>query len=70
MGSVSNSYQIGNKTCYISKVSKFYVENRISMLTGLKVLSLPCKCVILQTRTYCKGGDTMELNFEGLEIPK
>ena len=40
------------------------------MLTGLKVLSLPCKCVILQTRTYCKGGDTMELNFEGLEIPK
>ena len=28
------------------------------------------KMYILQTRTYCKGGDPMELNFEGLEMPK
>ena len=37
--------QIGNITFYIQKVSKFYAEKRISMLTGLKVSSFACKYV-------------------------
>ena len=28
MGLGPNWYQIGNKTCYIPKVNKFYVEKR------------------------------------------
>ena len=37
MGSGPNWYQIGNKTWYIPKVSKFSVEKRhVFMLTGLK----------------------------------
>ena len=45
MGLGPNWYQIGNRTCHIQKISKFYVEKRISMLTGLKVSSFPCKYV-------------------------
>ena len=35
---------------------------RISMLTGLKVVSLACKCVFYRIKQNAKGG----LNFEGL----
>ena len=33
------------KTCYITKISKFFIEKKMSILTGLKVQSLACKCV-------------------------
>ena len=38
-----NWYQTGNKTFYIPHAGKFYVEKRISLLTGLKVSSLASK---------------------------
>ena len=37
-------YKIGNKTCYIPKVSKFYV-GKGNLWQGLKVSSLTCKCL-------------------------
>ena len=40
------------------------------MLAGLKVSSLACKCLFFRPE-QCKGGrDTMEINFEGLEMQK
>ena len=39
-----------------------FMYKRISMLTGLKVASMPCKCVFYRTNQNAKGG----LNFEGL----
>ena len=42
----------------------------MSMLTGLKVPSLACKCVFHRPEHNEKGGDRMELNFEGLEMKK
>ena len=50
-------------------------RKRISMLTGLKVSSLACKCVFYSPehngRPY-RGHkeDPMELNFDGLEMQK
>ena len=41
MGLGPNWYQIGNKSCYMPKVSKFYIE-KTSKLAGLKVSSLLC----------------------------
>ena len=41
------------------------------MLTGLKVSSLACKSVFYKTeQNLMQRGDTMELNFQGLEIQK
>ena len=41
------------------------------MLTGLKVSSLACKSVFYKTdQNLMQRGDTMELNFRGLEIQK
>ena len=45
-----NWYQIGNKTCYIPKAGKFYVE-----IASLKVLSLACKCVFYRLEHNAKG---------------
>ena len=39
-----------------------FMYKRISMLTGLKVASMPCKCVFYRTNQNTNG----ELNFEGL----
>ena len=38
------------------------------MLTGLKVLCMPCKYVFYRPEHDSKGGDPMKLNFEGLEM--
>ena len=69
MGSGPNWYQIGKRTCYIPKVSKFYVEK-----------GYPCeqawKCHLWHVNVYfidkniMQKGDPMELNVEGLEIQK
>ena len=57
MRSGSNWYQIGNK-----KLTHF-------QLSGLKVLSLACKCVFYRAKHNAKG-EPMELNFEVLEVEK
>ena len=68
MTSRPNLYQIGNKTWCVTKVSKFYVETVSGyILTGLKVSSLACKCVFYRLKHNAKG-DSMELNFESLEM--
>ena len=59
-----NWYQIGNKTYFISKASKFYVgKGYISMLTGFKVSSLPSKCVFYRPEHKANGG-SLKWNFE------
>ena len=50
MTSGPNWYQIGNKTCYIPKVGKFYEE-----IGSLKVLSLACKCVFYRLEHNANG---------------
>ena len=40
----------------------------MSMLTALKMSSLICKCVFYRPELNAKGGGSMELNFEGLEM--
>ena len=61
----TNWYQIGNKTCYISKVIKFYIEKE-----HLKSLSKRLETVILYftDKNIMQRKDPMELNFEFLEI--
>ena len=69
MASGSNWYQIESKTCYILKVSKFYIEKgskKGSMLKGSKVSSVTCKCVFYRPELNAKSG-SMELKFESLE---
>ena len=51
-----NWYQTGNKTCYIPKFQQILSRKRISVLTGLKVLSLTCNCVIYRPEHNAKGG--------------
>ena len=59
-----NWYQIGNKTRFIPKASKFYVaKGYISMLTGFKVSSLPSKCVFYRPEHKANGG-SLKWNFE------
>ena len=44
---------------------------RMSMLAGLKVSSLTCKCVLYRPELNAKGrggGGDIELNFEGLDL--
>ena len=53
MGSGSNLYQIGNKTCYILEVLH---RKGISMLTDLKLSSLTCKCVFYRPELNAKAG--------------
>ena len=67
MGSGSNWYQIRNKT--LPKVNNFFVVKKISMLTGLKVSPVTCKCVFYRPEHNIKG-DLMELNFEVLQMQK
>ena len=55
MGLGPNCYQIGNKTFYIPTVSKFDIEKRISILTGLKVSSLACKHIFYRLEPNAKG---------------
>ena len=57
MGSGPICYQIGNKTCFIPKVSKFYVEKRYF------VNSL--ESVIFGMQTW-----DMEIDLKGLEMQK
>ena len=40
------------------------------MLTGLKLSSLPCKCISYRLEHNTKGGGIKELNFEVLEMQK
>ena len=54
MGSESKWYQTGNKTCYIPKICKFFTEKGY-ILTGLKVLSLVCKCAFYITEHNARG---------------
>ena len=44
-------------------------NGRSKKYLNLTHASLACMC-ILQTRKNCKGEDTMELNFESLEMQK
>ena len=48
------------------KSSQILFIKRISMLTGLKVSSLVCKCVFYRAKRNAKR----RLNFEGLEMQK
>ena len=50
IGSGPNWYQIGNKACYIPKVSKFYVEKNVFVYT-LENFSFGIYMCILHTRT-------------------
>ena len=74
MRSGLNWNQIKNKTCYIPKVSKLSEEKRISMLTGLKELSLACTFYRPEHNAEEGGGggegrgDTVELDFKDLEM--
>ena len=69
MGQRPNWYQIGNKTCYIPQVSKFYEEQGyIYILTVLKVSSTASRCVFYRPKHDAKGA--MELNFEGRKCEK
>ena len=63
MGSGPNWYQNGSKICYIPLVSKFSAKETLSMLTGLKVSYLGCKCVFTD-QNIMQRGDLTELNFE------
>ena len=54
MVSVPNWYQIGNKTCYIPKLS-ILCRKKISMLTGSKVSPLACKCPFYGPKHKAKG---------------
>ena len=61
MESRPNWNQIGNKTCYKPKVSKFFVGKRY-MLTGLKVSSLAFKCV------FCRREHNSNRRAHGIEL--
>ena len=63
MGLGSNWHQIGDKTYYIQKVSKVYVE--IKYLCDRHVNVYYTGKNIMQ-----RGGMEMTLNFEGLEMQK
>ena len=39
------------------KVSKFFVEKKMSMLTGLKVSSVACKCVNVADQNIIQKGE-------------
>ena len=49
-------YQIGNKTCYIPKISPILCRKRISSLAGLKMSSLTSKCPFNIPKYNAKGG--------------
>ena len=55
MGSGPNWYQNGSKICYIPIVSIFSAKESLSMLTGLKVSYLGCKCVFYRPKHNAKG---------------
>ena len=67
MGSVPNWYQIGNETCYIAKVSKFYVEKGYLCLQTWKCHHWH---VSFTDQNIMEMGDPMVLNFEGLGMQK
>ena len=65
VGSRSNWYQFGYKTCHIPKGKKFYCGKGIFMLTGLKVPSLTCKCVSYRPEYNAKtGSHRIEYRFQ------
>ena len=53
--------KLGKDYIIYQKLANFMYK-RISMLTGLKVASLACKCVFYRTKQNTEG----RLNFEGL----
>ena len=55
MGLGENWYHLGNKICYIPKVSNFSVK-KISLLPGLKVSSSGLKCIFYRLKHNAKGG--------------
>ena len=52
-----------------TKASKIYVQKRISILAGLTLSSLACKCVFYRPKHNARK-DSMQLNFEGLQMQK
>ena len=52
-----------------TKASKIYVQKRISILAGLTLSSLACKCVFYRPKHNARE-DSMQLNFEGLQMQK
>ena len=70
MGSGANWYQIGKKTCYIPKVSKFFCRKKISMLADLKVSSLACKCVFYRPKHNEKWGNSWNWLLKVLKCKK
>ena len=60
---------IGTKLISTWKKNVVCTRKRLSMLTGLKVSSLACKCVFYRPEHNAKGVP-MEMNFEDLEMQK
>ena len=67
MGFGPNWYQIRNRTCYIQKVSKFYVGKRISIVTCKYVLHVN---MYFTDQSIMQRGDSTKLNFKGVEMQK
>ena len=67
-------YRIGNNTCYIPKVSKFYIEKGYLCQQPSKCHILVCQRIYVHhlnvhfRQENNEKGDPMELNFEGLEM--
>ena len=64
--------QIGNKTCDVQKVSKFYVEKRYERkrLERIIVVYLLHSNVYFTEQNIMQRGDPTELNFESIEMHK
>ena len=69
MRSRPNWYQIGRKTCYIPKVSKFSEEKGYRG-NRLESVIFAMERGIYRIKDNVKREDHVELNFEGLEMQK
>ena len=69
MESGPNPYRIGNGTCYIPKLCKFYVAKRYLCQQAWKS-NLWHVSVHFTDRNTMQIGDLMELNLEVLEMQK
>ena len=67
MGLSSHWYQTGNNTCYIPKVSKFYVEEEY-LFQQVCIYDLWDINVYFIDQKIMQTGHPMELNFKGLEM--
>ena len=62
-------YQIGNKTCYKLKVSRFYPKNDI-YANRFEDVFFGMKMCVLWARMKCIRGNPIKLNLEGFEMQK